>query len=435
MNLLSRNTGRSVACVLFACVTLVGCSDAGTSGSGGAGGGGGSGGAGASGSGGASSSTGGMGGAGGVGGAGGMGGTGGMGVGGTGGTGGMGGMGSSSSSTGSGMMSTDPCAGASDGKYCGGTLGGLADHSSLYTCTGGQTSATKVCDLGCQDGACKVQMAADPCASAMSGNGAYCGGSLVGGDPNALYNCQNGTTASKTTCPNGCQVNPPGVADACKTSGDPCVNATSGNGAYCGASINGDPNALYNCQNKVTASKTDCPAGCQQNPPGVADACKPTGGGSCCVAKPPGVLTQSYSACGGGGSHYGIDMGTPVGTPIYAPMAGTVVGSALGFPNCYNNGCSQSCWNSFNYVKVKSDCGDPKDGSKDLFVYYLHINGLGAGISNGTHVEQGQLLAYSGNSGCSSGPHIHIETVSVPKGQSGSLNTCNSVNPATRYCP
>jgi hypothetical protein len=278
-------------------------------------------------------------------------------------------------------------------------------------------------------------MQADPCASATSGNGAYCGGSLAGGDPNALYNCQNKVTASKQNCPNGCQVNPPGVADACKAGGDPCVNAGSGNGLYCGATISGDANALYNCQNKVTANKTDCPAGCQVNPPGTADACKSTGSGSCCVAKPPGVLTQSYSACGAGGSHYGIDLGTPVGTPIYAPMAGTVVSSALGFPNCYNNGCTSTCWNSFNFVKIKSDCGDPKDGNKDLFVYYLHINGLPSGVANGTHVEQGQLLAYSGNSGCSSGPHIHIETVSVPKGQSASLNTCNSVNPTSRYCP
>lgn len=342
---------------------------------------------------------------------------------------------SSSSSASSSGASSDPCSGASDGNHCGGTLGGLADHNTLYTCNGGTTSKTTPCNLGCENNACKVQMQADPCASAMSGNGAYCGGSLAGGDPNALYNCQNGSTASKQNCPNGCQVNPPGVADACKAGGDPCVNAVSGNGLYCGATINGDANALYNCQNKVTASKTDCPAGCQVNPPGTADACKPTNGGSCCVAKPPGILTQSYSACGAGGSHYGIDMGTPIGTPIYAPMAGTVVGSALGFPNCYNNGCSSSCWNSFNYVKVKSDCGDPGNGGNDLFVYYLHIDGLAAGINNGAHVEQGQLLAYSGNSGCSSGPHIHIETVSVAKGQSASLSTCNSVNPASRYCP
>lgn len=355
---------------------------------------------------------------------------------------GMGGMGMGTSTASTGVSSSsatggpaDVCAGAADGKYCGGGLGGLADHNSVYTCAGGVTASVEPCALGCENAACKQPMAADPCASAMYGNGAYCGGGLVGGDPNALYNCQNGSTASKTNCPSGCQVNPPGVADACAAGGDPCVNAVSGNGLYCGATISGDANALYNCQNKTTASKTDCPAGCQVNPPGVADACKATGNGSCCVAKPPGVLTQSYSACGGGGSHYGIDLGTPVGTPIYAPMAGTIAGSALGFPNCYNNGCSQSCWNAFNYVKVKSDCGDPGNASKDLFVYYLHINDLAPGISNGAHVEQGQLIAYSGNSGCSSGPHIHIETVSVNKGASSSLSTCNSVDPATRYCP
>lgn len=406
--------GAALSYGFVAAFVVAGCGNSSSSGAGGAGGEAGAWGVGGSGASGASTS-----GAGGMG----MGGAGGMGTGGT----------SSVSSSSGGPA--DVCAGAADGQHCGGELGGLADHNSVYTCSGGVTAGVEPCALGCENATCKAQMASDPCASAMYGNGAYCGGGLVGGDPNALYNCQNGTTASKTNCPSGCQVNPPGVADACKAGGDPCANAVSGNGLYCGATISGDANALYDCQNKVTASKTDCPAGCQQNPPGVADACKPTGGGSCCVAKPPGVLTQSYSACGGGGSHYGIDMGTPVGTPIYAPMAGTVVGSALGFPNCYNNGCSQSCWNSFNYVKVKSDCGDPGSAGKDLFVYYLHIDSLAAGIANGAHVEQGQLLAYSGNSGCSSGPHIHIETVSVNAGGSASLSTCSSVDPATRYCP
>ncbi|NUQ79161.1 MAG: M23 family metallopeptidase, partial [Polyangiaceae bacterium] len=324
---------------------------------------------------------------------------------------------------------------SADGKHCGGELGGIADHNSLYTCSGGATIEASPCQLGCENAACKVQMQQDPCASAMSGNGAYCGSGLVGGDPNALYTCQNGVTANKQQCPSGCQVNPPGVADKCAASGDPCANAASGNGLYCGGPLGGDANALYNCQNGQTANKQDCPAGCQQNPPGVPDSCKPSGGDQCCLEKPPGIITQSWSACGSGGSHYGIDYGTPIGTPIYAGMAGTVVGSALGFPNCYNNGCSPSCWNSFNYVKIKADCGDPNNAGKDFFIYYLHIDSLPAGISNGVHVEQGQLLAYAGNSGCSSGPHIHIETVSVDPGQSSSLNTCKSVDPDTRYCP
>lgn len=281
--------------------------------------------------------------------------------------------GASSSSSSGGM--DDPCVGHTDGSYCGGDLGGLADHSSQYTCSGGHTTTVTPCPYGCSNGACDSPPQ-DPCASAQAGNGAYCGSGLSGGDPDALYTCQNGSTANKVNCPNGCKV----------------------------------------------------------NPPGVPDACNPVGGGMCCVNEPPGIITQAYSACGNGGVHYGMDYGTPVGTPIYAGISGTVVGSALGFPNCYNNGCTQQCWNSFNYVKVKSDCGDPMNGAKDLFVYYLHINDLAPGVGNGTHVDQGQLLAYSGNSGCSSGPHIHIETVSVNAGSSASLSTCSSVNPASRYC-
>lgn len=353
--------------------------------------------------------------------------------GGDGGSGGSGGSGGGEGGAGGGTE--DPCTGAADGDHCGSDLGGLADHGSLYDCAGGVTQSAVPCLGGCEGSACNI-VGADPCSSATSGNGLYCGGSLTSGDPATLYDCQNGVTASADVCPGGCQVNPPGVPDSCKPDGDPCANAVSGDGLYCGASLGGgDPNVLYDCAGMMTTSAVVCAAGCQVNPPGQADACAPVGGGTCCVEEPPGVITQSYSACGGGGSHYGMDYGTAIGTPIYAGISGTVVASALGFPNCYNNGCSPSCWNSFNYVKLKSDCGDPADPAKDFFIYYLHIDSLGPGIANGAHVDQGQLLASAGNSGCSSGPHIHIETVSVAPGAGGVLNQCTSVNPATRYCP
>ncbi len=332
--------------------------------------------------------------------------------------------------------SDDPCDGAGDGSYCGATLGGFADHNSIYQCIGGMTAGASPCPAGCENGACK-QVQQDPCASAQSGNGAYCGGTLMGGDGAYLYNCQNGGTAGKTLCNGGCKVNPPGIADACNPEGDPCQGANSGDGTYCGSGLpGGDPNVLYTCKGKANAGAETCAEGCQVNPPGVPDACKkPQNGGECCLDAPPGVLTQSFSACGQGGSHYGIDYGTAVGTPIYAGMAGTVVGSALGYPNCYNNGCAPACWNAFNYVKLKADCGDPDNAANDLYVYYLHIDSLAPGVGDGTHLDQGQLIAKSGNSGCSSGPHIHIETASVPKGQNAVLNTCASVDPGSRYCP
>ena len=334
-----------------------------------------------------------------------------------------------------GAPPADPCTGAADGAHCGGELGGLADHSSLYHCAGGSTQSVTPCPQGCANGACQ-QPPADPCLNANAGNGPYCGASLGAGDPDTLYQCVNQATQSSTVCSNGCHVQPPGQPDNCNPTGDPCVNASSGNGPYCGASLgSGDPNTLYQCVNQATQSSTVCANGCHEAPPAQPDYCEPSSGGDCCLNEPPGWITQLYTACGNGGSHYGIDYGTAVGTPIYAGMAGTVVGSALGYPNCYDNGCSQSCWNSFNYVKLRTDCGDPNVGGHDLFVYYLHIDDLGPGISNGAHVDQGQLLAYSGNSGCSSGPHIHLETVSVPSGNSVTLSTCNSVDPSTRYCP
>ncbi len=334
----------------------------------------------------------------------------------------------------------DPCANVGDGIYCGGTLGGLADHQSLYQCAGGKTYSVSTCDHGCADNLCNKPPDEDPCAGAMDGDGDYCGVNLPGGEDDSLYTCIAGSTVDTQTCPDGCQVNPPGTADKCNVA-DLCQYANSGNGAYCGSSLKPGiaDDVLFQCVDKSTQNQQTCSEGCQQMPPGEPDVCKPQqGGDECCLKKPPGTLTQSYTACGNGGAHYGIDLGTPTGTPIYAGISGTVVGIALGYPNCWNaqtKSCSQSCWNAFNYVKVRSDCGDPDNQANDLFVYYLHIDGVPGGISKGAHVDQGQLLAYSGNSGCSSGPHIHLETTSVPKGQNATLSTCASKNPAGIYCP
>jgi Peptidase family M23 len=329
----------------------------------------------------------------------------------------------------------DPCSGQADGDYCGSDLGGLATHSSLYTCQSGQTASEIACVNGCADGDCNP-VASDPCGSATSGNGPYCGDTLSGGTVGTVYNCVNGVTSSTEVCVNGCKVNPPGTADQCYPDDDPCASATSGNGYYCGGNLTGGlANVLYYCQNGVTTSETTCPNDCQLNPPGTEDQCVPSTGGGCCLEVPPGTLTQPYTACGGGGGHYGIDYASALGTPIYAGISGTVVSHALGYPNCYDSGCDATCWNSFNYVKIQSDCGDPNNASNDLYVYYLHIDDLAPGVNNGTHVGQGDLLAYVGNSGCSTGPHIHLETLSVPAGTSAYLSTCSSVNPTTVYCP
>lgn len=340
--------------------------------------------------------------------------------------------------------SNDPCTGAyaGNGKYCGQALPG-GSPNKLYTCSGGATTAAVTCNGACVEappGTPDACASGDPCQGANGGNGPYCGSSLPGGDANTLYHCTNLTTASTQGCPNGCQANPPGTPDACKSGGgDPCSSVAS-NGEYCGGSLSGgDPSKLYTCLNKTTSSVVTCSNGCKQNPPGTPDQCAAGGSGSCCVTKPPGSLTQGFTAnCSANTGHFGMDYSASIGTPIYAGVSGTIK-LVTGYPNCYDpvtKSCNTACYQSnFNYLRIKASCGDPNDAANDLYVYYLHIHKAAPGVSDGAAVKQGDFVAEVGNSGCSSGPHTHIEVVSVPKGASPSLHSCKSVNPTTRYCP
>ncbi len=173
---------------------------------------------------------------------------------------------------------------------------------------------------------------ADPCAAASSGNGAYCGSSL-GGDPNALYNCQGGVTATKTSCANGCAVMPPGQADQCAAAGgDPCANASSGNGPYCGKTLGGDPNTLYNCQGATTASQQLCSSGCVLNPPGTADECAAS-------APPPGSGGNSGSAGSAGSAGQNPGGATGSGGSQWTDGGGVTPGAGAGSGGASGKGC------------------------------------------------------------------------------------------------
>lgn len=114
-----------------------------------------------------------------------------------------------------------------------------------------------------------------PCA-AVDLDGAYCGASLGDPDARALYRCVGGAVAERTLCDHGCQANPAGVPDACASAVeiDPCTQATSGDGRYCGASLGrpGDT-ALYQCKSRTTFARVACASGCKVEPPGTPDRC------------------------------------------------------------------------------------------------------------------------------------------------------------------
>ncbi len=88
-----------------------------------------------------------------------------------------------------------------------------------------------------------------------------------------------------------------------------------------------------------------------------------------------------------GGFHKGIDFAAPLGTPIPAQYGGTVVqaGPASGFGN---------------WVVIK-----PSGASVDTI--YGHMKRMN--VKTGQHVKAGQIIAWVGSEGQSSGPHVHYE--------------------------
>ncbi len=97
--------------------------------------------------------------------------------------------------------------------------------------------------------------------------------------------------------------------------------------------------------------------------------------------------------------HKGVDFAAPTGTPIFA--AGDGVIDYLGRNGSYGN-----------FVRIRHANG--------YSTAYAHASRFGKGLRRGSKVKQGQIVAYVGTTGRSTGPHLHFEIT-----KSGSL-----VNPA-----
>lgn len=107
-------------------------------------------------------------------------------------------------------------------------------------------------------------------------------------------------------------------------------------------------------------------------------------------ATPPGTI-DFYGT--GGYMHTGLDFGAACGTPVYAAAAGEVFSS--GWSSADGGG-----W------RVKISHGLVQGNTLTTIVYH----NASVVVSNGQRVSQGQLIAYSGNTGNSTGCHAHFET-------------------------
>jgi murein DD-endopeptidase MepM/ murein hydrolase activator NlpD len=92
-------------------------------------------------------------------------------------------------------------------------------------------------------------------------------------------------------------------------------------------------------------------------------------------------------------NRYAIDIAMPEGTPIIAARGGVVVKTE-------NSQDGQSSDASGNFVRVLHD-----DGTMGV---YLHLKKGSVSVREGQKVGVGSALALSGNTGNSTGPHLHF---------------------------
>jgi len=98
-----------------------------------------------------------------------------------------------------------------------------------------------------------------------------------------------------------------------------------------------------------------------------------------------------------GRSQYAVDFAMKEGTKIYAARGGVVVKIKS---NSNRGGNSKKFRSSGNYVTIAHS-----DGT--LATYY-HLKQGGVAVKVGQKVQRGSHIAYSGNTGYTSGPHLHF---------------------------
>jgi murein DD-endopeptidase MepM/ murein hydrolase activator NlpD len=88
--------------------------------------------------------------------------------------------------------------------------------------------------------------------------------------------------------------------------------------------------------------------------------------------------------------HKGLDFAAPTGTPIYAAGDGVIEYASR--KGSYGN-----------YLRIRHN--------GTLKTAYAHLHKFGKGVSVGKRVKQGDIVAYVGTTGRSTGPHLHYEVL------------------------
>jgi murein DD-endopeptidase MepM/ murein hydrolase activator NlpD len=97
------------------------------------------------------------------------------------------------------------------------------------------------------------------------------------------------------------------------------------------------------------------------------------------------------------GSYYAVDISMPVGTQIYAAREGTVIDVAARF---FEGGADPKNAASANLVRILHPDG--------TIAIYAHLQWDSIRVHPGQIVKRGEYIANSGNTGFTTGPHLHF---------------------------
>ncbi len=121
----------------------------------------------------------------------------------------------------------------------------------------------------------------------------------------------------------------------------------------------------------------------------------------------PGRRYQISQGFNGSFSHtnlhnrYAVDIAMPVNTPVYCARAGTVMEV---MNNYFWAGKNLDYYGPrSNLIRILHD-----DGSMGL---YVHLQRGSARVKGGQRVREGEMIARSGNTGFSTGPHLHFSVL------------------------
>ncbi len=259
-----------------------------------------------------------------------------------------------------------------DGPYCGRRAKGLAadadceldplvtTNSTLYGCEDGSWTELEVCEDRCRfdaessdlDDRCVLPVCDCFVQVAWCGSGAAkvaaemgCRIPLLPEHRGDILHCPGGEWAVREACDDGCIEAPTGTPDVCKTESDYLLPVPCPKVARC---TNGNDTTYHT-----------------------------------------------------GKDRYAYDFGMPVGSEIVAMRSGTVHrvrNVSRPGDSCYGGGGS-ACANYANTVEIKHT-----DGTIGL---YMHLQR--GTVSVGQQIRQGDKIGVSGNSGWSTGPHLHVQ--------------------------